>query len=192
MRSSWGVPPKALVIGCTCALSGVKGLDQLIGVFGGLASVHRDAFLVLSGEGPEEAALRGLARSVGLQGRIVFTGFADRPIETAAAYDIGVLNSVREGFPNAVLEYMAAGIPVVSTRVGGIPEILTHGRNGLLIAPGDAAGLDDSLRLLLDGPQLRAELGSRAQQTVREGFTEDIMVDRVERLFRDLTRREAQ
>jgi glycosyltransferase involved in cell wall biosynthesis len=192
IRSGWGIPAGAVVIGCTCALSEVKGLDRLIQVFAGLASVYRDVFLVLSGEGPEEAHLKGLARSAGLEGRVIFAGFTDRPEETAAAYDIGVLNSLREGFPNAVLEYMAAGIPVVGTRVGGIPEIVAPGRNGFLIKAGDSAGLDDSLRLLLDSPRLRVEIGGRARATVRERFTEDIMVDRVEALFKTLARREAE
>jgi glycosyltransferase involved in cell wall biosynthesis len=192
LRRRWGVPGTAVVIGCTCALSTVKGLEGLIEIFAGLAATYRDAFLVLSGEGPEEAALRGMARSAGVEGRVIFAGFTDRPAKAAAAYDIGVLNSAREGFPNAILEYMGAGIPVVSTRVGGIPEILVHQSNGLLIDAGDSAALGESLRLLLDNPDLRKNLGRRAQQTVREGFSEDGMVDRVETLFKKLACAEAE
>jgi glycosyltransferase involved in cell wall biosynthesis len=184
VRRGWGVPVDAEVIGCTSSLGRVKGLEGLITAFGRVAAGHPESYLVLSGEGPEETALKRLAEASGVGNRVVFAGFTTRPTRAAAAYDIGVLNSEVEGFPNAVVEYMAAGTPVVSTRVGGVPEILTGGRNGLLIEPGNLEGLVAGLRSLLADPELRKELGRKARLTVEESFSEATMVDKVEALFK--------
>jgi glycosyltransferase involved in cell wall biosynthesis len=184
IRHEWGVPVDAKVIGCTSSLGSVKGLEGLITAFGRVATDHPEIHLVLSGEGPEETALKRVAEASGVSDRVVFAGFTAEPTRAAAAYDIAVLNSEVEGFPNAVVEYMAAGTPVVSTRVGGVPEILTDGRNGLLIEPGDLDALVAGLRSLLADPELRRQLGEKARLTVEEGFSEAGMVDRVEALFK--------
>jgi glycosyltransferase involved in cell wall biosynthesis len=187
VRRGWGLPPDATVIGCTSGLAKVKGLNNLISAFARLAVEYPNTYLVLTGEGPEETDLRGLVRAAGIEGRVVFAGFTAEPTKAAAAYDIAVLNSSIEGFPNVVIEYMGTGIPVVSTRVGGVGEILLDRVNGLLIEPGDVSALVESLQLLLADPGLRSELGRRARQTVDEGFSGNRMVDRVEKLFKKIT-----
>jgi glycosyltransferase involved in cell wall biosynthesis len=191
VRQRWGLTMEDTVIGCTSSLAKVKGIDALISAFAILAGDYPHVFLVLSGEGPEEPHLRDLARTAGLERRVVFGGFTDEPAKAAAAYDIAVLNSSVEGFPNTIIEYMAAGRPVICTGVGGIPEVVTDGVNGILIRPGDNQGLIENLRFLLSNPAAGRELGRRARETIRQGFSESIMVDKVEALFKKVISKES-
>jgi glycosyltransferase involved in cell wall biosynthesis len=88
-----------------------------------------------------------------------------------------------EAAPNAVLEAMAAGLPVVATRVGGIPEVLNHERNGLLVAPGDSGELATAILRLMDEPDLGARLGSAARQTIDARFSFARMTEEFEALY---------
>jgi glycosyltransferase involved in cell wall biosynthesis len=183
VRRTWGLTADHLVIGCTSGLAKVKGIDRLISVFAGLCGEYPRARLVLTGEGPEEAELRGQVRQAGIEDGVVFAGFSGETPKVAAAYDISVLNSSLEGFPNVIVEYMAAGRAVISTRVGGVVEIVEHGRNGLLIEPGDDEALGEALRRAMDDPDMRNRLGREARRTVEERFTETSMADSLEAVF---------
>jgi glycosyltransferase involved in cell wall biosynthesis len=186
-RRRWGLSEKDLVIGSTAQLSGVKGLDRLIGVFKTLAS-RVDARLVITGEGSDLPALEAQAAGLGIAELVVFAGFSDRPGMAAAAYDVAVLNSTQEGFPNSLVEYLAAGTAVVSTDVGGVGEILQDGVNGLLVDPGDDEGLLEALTRLADDRDLRLKLGREGLKAIERDFSEDVMVDRLERLFEERIR----
>jgi glycosyltransferase involved in cell wall biosynthesis len=98
----------------------------------------------------------------------------------SAAYDIAVLNSYSEGFPNTLVEYFAAGRAVVCTNVGGIPEMAEDGENALMIPPGDQRSLEEKILQLIEHPELRARLGSRALATLEAGFTEEKMIEDLE------------
>jgi len=183
IRKGWGLAREHLVVGCTSGLAKVKRIDALISVFAGLRVKHPEVRLVIAGEGPEEAGLREKAREAGAGDSVVFAGFTADPAMVAAAYDIAVLNSSIEGFPNVLVEYMAAGKPVVSTRVGGVTEILEDRKNGLLVEPGDTDGLTKALLELMRDRETRDRLGREARRKVEAGFTEDKMLDRLEALF---------
>lgn len=183
-RRDWGLSGSDLVIGCTAQLAAVKGMDGLIRVFGQVLAAHPECALVLTGEGSEREALGRLAEDLGVSGRVVFPGFSRNPVLASAAYDIAVLNSHSEGFPNTLVEYFAAGKAVVTTHVGGIPEMVEDGKNGIMIAPGDEEALLESISLLIERPDLRRQMGARALATVKEGFTEDMMIAAYERVFK--------
>jgi L-malate glycosyltransferase len=183
LRRAWGVPPQAMVIGSTSTLAEGKGLAGLISAFKAVCETCEGCRLVITGQGPDRARLEDLARRLGVSDRVVFAGFTTEPLRTAAAYDIAVLNSAIEGFPNVIVEYMAVSRPVVATDVGGIPEILRDGENGLVVRSGDDAQLVRKLRLLAGDPGLRQRLGRGAIDTVRKGFSRDIMVEKTEALF---------
>jgi glycosyltransferase involved in cell wall biosynthesis len=182
-RRRWGLSGSDLVIGCTAQLAAVKGLDGLIRVFARVVAEHPDSALVLTGEGPERESLEGLARELGISGRVIFPGFSRDPGLASASYDIAVLNSHSEGFPNTIVEYFAAGRAVVCTSVGGIPEIVEDGKNGLMIDPGDDRALGEKIMLLAEQPELRKRLGEGALETLKAGFTEDRMIEDYERVF---------
>jgi glycosyltransferase involved in cell wall biosynthesis len=186
VRRAWGLTGDQTVVGCTSGLAAVKRIDRLIAAFMSVSPEHPEARLVLTGEGPDEARLRECVRAAGLEDRVIFAGFSGEPQRVAAAYDIAVLNSSIEGFPNVIIEYMAAGRPVISTRVGGVSEILEDGRNGIMIEPGDGPALENALRALLSNPGLRGRLGREARRSIEKGFTEDDMIERLEALFRAL------
>jgi glycosyltransferase involved in cell wall biosynthesis len=188
-RSHWGVSDGGLVVGSTCQIAAVKGLDRLISVFKEALEKHPNCWLVLTGEGPETARLKSLSSTLGIADRVVFAGFSTDPMRASAAYDIAVLNSTSEGFPNSVVEYFAAARPVICTNVGGIPEMVKAGENGLLIPPGDDRALLDGIVGLLGNPERRDELGRNALATLKRGFTEGIMVDSFERVLKDVTAR---
>jgi len=182
-RGRWGLSASNLVIGCTAQLATVKGLDGLIRVFKQVLAGHPECALVLTGEGPEREYLERLAADLGISDRVVFHGFSTRPQLASAAYDIAVLNSHSEGFPNTLVEYFAAARAVVCTRVGGMPEMVEDGKNGFMIPPGDDQALLEKISLLIERPGLRTQMGAGALATLKEGFTEDKMIDGYERVF---------
>ncbi len=138
-----------------------KGLADLIRAIGML---DRNRFqLEIVGEGPEEAALRQLAGSLGLAEQVRFSGPLDR-IEIARRYrqsDLFTLASWEEAFGDVFAEALASGLPVVGSDGGGIPELIRHGTNGLLVPPRQPLALAAAIRHLADHPELRAEIGRR-------------------------------
>jgi glycosyltransferase involved in cell wall biosynthesis len=142
---------------------------------------------LLVGEGGEAAHLKELALRDPLVGRVVFTGFrADVP-RILSACDLNVLTPVAgDSFPVALLEGAAAGLPAVATDVGGIKGICRDGVTGLLCPPGDVGAIAHSIARLLADPELRERLGRNAFAMIRNEYTEGIMLDKAEALFRRL------
>ena len=186
-RRRWGLSESDLIIGCTAQLAAVKGLDGLIRVFAGVVAEHPECALVLTGEGPERESLEGLTGEFGISDRVILPGFSRDPGLASAAYDIAVLNSHSEGFPNTLVEYFAAGRAVVCTNVGGIPEIVEDGKNGLMIDPGDNRALGEKILRLVEQPELRQRLGEGALETLKAGFTEERMIEDYELVFERVT-----
>jgi len=183
-RAQWRISPSNLIIGSTSQLTSVKGIERLIRVFRRITANHPHIRLVLTGDGYLRENLEKLSQELGIRDRVVFTGFSSDPVKTAAAYDIAVCNSSFEGFPNTVVEYFAAGRPVITTAVGGIPEMACHAENALLIPPDDDETLYHSLIRLIESPQLRDFLGKNAAETIAHGFSEEIMLDRLESFYK--------
>jgi glycosyltransferase involved in cell wall biosynthesis len=100
--------------------------------------------------------------------------------------NVSVLPSLSEGLSNVLLESMAAGVPVVATRVGGTPEAVEHGETGLLVPPSDPQGLAEAIARLLQEPELAARIGAAGRQSVRDRFSMDKMVHATEQLYLDL------
>lgn len=130
-------------------------------------------------------SLQALINEQGLAGRVVLAGFRRDVPELLQRMRIVCLTSHTEGTPNVVLEAMAAGRPVVATRVGGVPELITDGVNGLLVEPGDAEGLARAIVRLLDDPDLAQRLASAGQQMVEQKYGCDRVVRELERLYCD-------
>jgi glycosyltransferase involved in cell wall biosynthesis len=159
-----------------------KGHRVLIEALKGLPDVS----LVIVGDGPLRAALESMTREWGVADRVVFLGeVSDVPAVLAKA-ELFVLTSFNEGLPLAVLEAMAAGLPVVATRVGGTPELVIPGENGVLVDPGDPIGTRAAIRMLLDDPHLAGRFGRRGHEIALEGFTHERMVHAVVGVYEEL------
>lgn len=145
-----------------------------------------EAIFVLAGDGPEREPLEALARRLGLADRVRFLGRREDVPELLAACDLFVLPSLYEGSSLAVLEAMAAGIPIVSSAIGGTDELIEDGRSGLLVPPGDAEALAAALRRALGEQELREEMAARARERVESGLRRERMAGRVEEVYREL------
>lgn len=165
-----GLPPGRLVVGAVGRLSPEKGFDLLIRAVDQLLSEGLDLHLVIAGEGDERARLEALAAGLGRRERVTLLGYRpDTPL-LYQALDAFALSSHREGLPNVVLEAMALEAPVVATRVGGVPRLVRDGENGLLVEPGDGAGLGAALGRLLRDAGLRARLAREGRRTAETAY----------------------
>ena len=175
-------PPGDLVVGCLGRFVPEKGLDVLLRALPRLDGVTA----VLVGDGPERASLETLAEELGVADRVLFPGWLDRPASQLGALDVLVSPSHSEALPLAVIEGMLAGLPVVATNVGSVSEAVVEGETGLLVDPGDVAGLAAAIRRLRDDPELRAGLGSRGRELAASRFTPEAMARAFESLYREV------
>ena len=180
---SWGVPPDAFVIGAVARLAPVKNHAVLLRA---LARLGEETHLVLIGEGSARAALEELARKLHVDARVHFTGELLEPTNLHQFFDVSVLCSRSEGFPNSVIEALAAGCPVVATPVGGVPEVIVHRRTGLLVAVDDVDTLAASLEELRGDAGLRERLREAGLACVRIKYHQSVVIARLEALYQDL------
>jgi glycosyltransferase involved in cell wall biosynthesis len=188
VRRELAIPPTAPVVGTVCQLRPEKGLDLLVTAASELVPRYPELRILIAGDGVEEGALRALVGRYGLGANVLLLGTRTDIPDVVAAFDIGVCCSHFEGTPLSVMEYMAAGKPVVASDVGGLPELIQHGVHGLLVEPGSPPALADALANLLDEPQRRATLGSQAQERQTREFDLDHAVRRIENLYEELFR----
>ncbi len=141
--------------------------------------------LDLVGDGPLEGELKSLTRELGLSERVNFLGYQRDPAGRLACGHVFVLATRSEAFPRSVLEAMRAGLPVVASRVGGIPEAVSQGVEGLLVPPGEIEDLAAALRRLLRAPALRRELGARARRAYESRFRFERMAETTLALYRE-------
>jgi glycosyltransferase involved in cell wall biosynthesis len=182
-RAALGLPEGFLVV-AVGQLSEIKGHRYLIEAWPEVVRAHPAARLVLVGDGPRGPALQEQARRLGVDGSVFFLGFRPDGRRYAAAADVFVQPSLTEGMPNAVLEAMAAGRPVIATRVGGVPELITDGETGRLVPPADPAALAAAIASLLADEAERLRLGGAARARTRAEFSADTVRSAFEGLYR--------
>lgn len=163
-----------------------KAHDILIDAFALLAPTAPRLELFIVGDGPCADALKQHAAQRGVASRVRFLGHRDDVREILSGSDLFVLTSRSEAFPNSVMEAMAAALPVIATDVGGVPELIQHDVNGILIPVGDRSALVRSVRTLLDHPSRAAALGNSARETIASRFSFTRMVRSFEDLYRQL------
>ncbi|SLN69241.1 glycosyltransferase [Oceanibacterium hippocampi] len=159
-------PPGRLVIGAVGRLSGEKGFDLLIEAVGGLIRDGHDLELRIAGEGPERLSLEAQIAALGLADRVRLLGFAQDTRSLFEGFDIFCLSSHREGLPNVILEAMAMEVPILSTRVGGMPAFGRDDGDMRLVDPGSAEGLREGLAPLCSDAALRRRLAVAARERV--------------------------
>lgn len=174
--AGFGVPLAGRLIGAIANFYPTKGLAYLIEAF---ATVHAhcpDAHLVIIGDGQLRAVLVRLIRHHRLETAVHLPGRVPNAARLLPAFDAYALTSIKEGFPYAILEAMAAGLPIVASRIGGVPEMIEHESWGLLIPAKHVPATAAALQRLLDDPALAARLGAAARQRVVTEFTLERMV----------------
>jgi glycosyltransferase involved in cell wall biosynthesis len=184
-RRNLGLPPEGLVVGTVARLDSVKNLPLLVEAARRcLESI--DAWFCIIGGGPEEGTIRSMTDQPTLRGRVVLAGSRQEARDLLAAFDLFVLTSDVEGLPNAVMEAMALGLPIVCTDVGGCRELIDDDVEGYLVPSRDAALMTDRiLRLAADG-DLRARLGAAARRRAMRDFASERMVGETEAILSEL------
>jgi glycosyltransferase involved in cell wall biosynthesis len=182
-REVWGVPPAAFVIGCVSRLAPVKNHQFLIRA---LAVLPPRFHLVLIGDGQVRRDLESLAAELGVTARVHFTGEVLSEKNLHQFFDVSALVSRSEGFPNAIVEALAARRPVVATSVGGIPDLVKHESTGLIVEQDDVEMLAAHLSRLSQDAKLASMLGEAGCAMVRQHFHEDIVIAQLSKVYDDL------
>jgi glycosyltransferase involved in cell wall biosynthesis len=184
LRRELDIDARALVVGYVGRFVPVKDLGTLIRAFAAAHRTCHDLILMLAGDGPQRPNLERLAEELGIVSRVRFIGWRDDLAAVYGAMDICAVSSLNEGTPVALIEAMAAGRAVVSTAVGGVPDVVAHGETGLLVSPRAVEELAGALVRLATRPDERARLGAAARSAVAQYSVERLVRD-VDRLYRE-------
>ena len=185
-RAELGVPDGALVVGIVASLTPVKDHPTLLRAAAQLRATHPELHLVLIGEGTDRQALERLASELGIASAVHFAGFRVNGGNLHAAFDISALCSVSEGFPNSIVEAMAARKPVVCTDVGSCREAVVDWVTGFLVPPSRPDAFAGALQRLIADPALRARMGEAGRARARQRHQARQVLDSVEMLYRAL------
>ncbi len=173
LRRTYGLPVDQRLLAFVGRCERDKGVAELLDAFTGLQKRFPDLYLVCLGEGGFRKELLRIAGERGLEGAVHAPGRADHGTVAGVlrSADLFCLPSWGEGMPNVLLEAMACGLPCVATRVGGIPEVLVDGRNGLLVEARDVRALESALSELLQNPDRASVFGQHARKTIQQTFS---------------------
>jgi glycosyltransferase involved in cell wall biosynthesis len=186
LRRQLGLPLSARLVAVFSRLNRMKGVQYFLDAAIVLAGTFPDVCFLVVGDGGCKEELKEQASSLGLGQRIVFTGFRSDVPDLLSEAAISVLPSLSEGTSNTLLESMAAGIPVIATRVGGNPEVIEDGVSGLLVPPRDSAALAAAVGCLLEDDGLATRLGQAGMRRVSELFSLERSVRETEHLYQRL------
>jgi glycosyltransferase involved in cell wall biosynthesis len=184
-----GLPPGRLVVGAVGRLSPEKGFDLLIHSVHHLLKNGTDLELVIAGEGDDRPRLEALMRELNVEDRVHLLGYRADTIALYEAMDLFALSSFREGLPNVLLEAMALEVPVIASRIAGVPRLVQDGANGLLVAPGSVEDLTRALKALAENVELRAQLGRAGRRTVETRYSFAGRMRKIGSLYDDLLSR---
>jgi len=186
LRQELGLPPHARLVAVFSRLNRMKGVEYYLDAARIVAGSYPDVRFLVVGDGGSKKGLEELASRLELGERIVFTGFRSDVPDLLPEVSISVLPSLSEGTSNTLLESMAAGVPVIATRVGGNPEVVEDGVSGLLVPPRDSAALAAATVRLLEDEALALRVGQAGRQRVADLFSIDGSVHETERLYQRL------
>jgi len=187
MREHLGLKSDEFVIAAVGRLVKGKGYDVLLRAIHHLPSSDRPT-LLLAGDGNERQSLENLSTELGISEQARFLGFQNdiRPVLWSADVFVHVPTGFPEGTPNAILEAMAAGLPVIASKVGGIPEVVRDGETGLLVPPNDHKALAEAILTLKRDGELRKKLAERAQVWAKENHDAESMPAQIEAIYRQV------
>jgi len=185
-RRVLGIGPDRFAVGWIGRMTGVKRTDDVLRAFRRLRDRGVDACLCMIGDGPDRPAVERRAHELGLMRDTLFLGYQEEVAPFYAAFDAMILPSINEGTPVSAIEALAAGRPVVATRVGGVPDVVREGEDGFLVEAGDVDALADRLARLAADPELRERLGAAGRARVIPRYSVERLVDDIDLLYRSL------
>ncbi len=185
-RKELGIPLDSVVFGAVARLDPVKGNDFLIEAMAQVVKQFSNARLIIAGDGSQRGLLEGRIKELGIEENVLLLGFRKDIPEILQMIDVFVLASLNEGMGRVILEAMACEKPIVATRVGGIPELVEHGKQGFLVEPAEPSSLSQAmLELAVDGEK-RKFFGTNGKRKVSEMFSIEKMIKDIEALYEDL------
>lgn len=185
-RRSLGVEADTFLVGWAGRMTAVKRVPDVLESFRRLREGGTNATLCLVGDGPDREALEQLAHDLGVVRHCLFLGYQEEMGRWYEIFDAFVLPSANEGTPVVAIEALAAGTPVVATRVGGIPDVVEDGVTGFLVDPGDTEALAERLGRLARDPELRTRLGEAGLARMPSRYAVERLVADVDELYRSL------
>ncbi len=178
-RKQLNLPDAKHIIGIIATLRSWKGHCHLIEAFSRLIKQHKNLHLLIVGEGPVREPVETLVADFNLKEEVTFAGNQENTVPWFQSIDTFVLPSyANEGVPQALMQAMACGLPVIGGAVGGLPETIEEGKTGLLFPPKDVSALVDAIEKLLADPPLAKQMGEAGYDTARKKFGIDIMLDK--------------
>ncbi len=182
-RKEWHLDDDVILIGTAGRLVPVKGHTILLKALNNLSERHPTVRLLIVGDGPLRDSLKTEARGLGLEEKVIFAGHQEQSYDFIHMMDIFVLPSLHEGIPMVLLEALALERPVVASRVGGIPEVVSHGASGILVNPGNDDELAVGLQDLIQDREVAIALGVAGRHRVEQEFDAALMAKRTATLY---------
>ncbi len=185
IKRNLGVAENCFVVGTAGRLTIVKGHRYLIEAAREILNARPDTTFIFLGDGELLDELKNMTTELGIEKNVKFTGWRSDVAEVISVFDVFVLPSLNEGMGRVLVEAMALGKPVVASNVGGISDLVIHGRNGLLVPAADSRALADELEFLMKNSEKRKAMG-REGKKMAVSYSADSMVRKIERLYREL------
>jgi glycosyltransferase involved in cell wall biosynthesis len=186
VRERFGIPQDRFLIGWLGRMTEIKRVGDLLSALAVLRSRGVDADLMLVGDGPLREELEQSAQGLGIADACHFAGFSEQVSAFLGAFDAVALTSANEGTPVTLIEALAAEVPVVSTDVGGVSDVVQHGSSGFLVPAGDVDSIARSLELLATSADLRRSFGRAGREYVLPRYSVPRLVNDVDSLYRSL------
>jgi len=185
LKKELGIPQNSLIVGTAGRLVPVKGPEFLIKAAKYIISKYPDTYFIFTGDGPLENALNRKAREMGISENIIFLGWRDDVAKIISIYDIFVLPSLNEGMGRVLAEAMALGKPIVASNIGGIPDLVIHGKNGFLVPPKNPKELAKYIQVLIEDKDKREKMGLKGKE-MSLNFSAEIMIEKIASLYEEL------
>ena len=182
-RTELGIPSDANVLTTVAVLRPQKGIQYMIQALPGILASNPNTYYLVVGDGSHREPLMEEVNRATVSNRVIFTGMRKDIARLLAASDVFVLPTLTEALPTVLAEAMAAKLPIVASRVGGIPEMVTDGENGYLVEAGDLDGLATACIHLLNHSEQRVAMGMEGWQLVNQKFNIERQVDKLEELY---------
>jgi glycosyltransferase involved in cell wall biosynthesis len=187
-KDSLGIPPSSRIMGTVANLRREKEYPFLLTAFKHLLGRHQDVQLLCVGGGPLLEEIKELSRDLGIDKKVIFTGYVENVPDHLAIMDLFVLCSSSEGFPNTLIQAMSMEVPVIVTAVGECPEIVDDGSNGFLFAPGDQERFVSTACALMEDQEAAAAIARNGKQKVTATYSLGRMIDHYFEYFRRVAR----
>ncbi len=189
-RKTLEIPPTAFVIGNVADLREPKGQSFLLRAFADVVRrTEEDVYLIIQGQGPLESSLRSLAKELGIEGRVKIDTTRQNRLEVIRSFQVFVLPSLTERFPNPLVDTMAMSLPCIATDVGAIPEVVVNGVTGLIVPAKSVEQMAEAILKVIGDPSMAKDFGARGREFVERQFTVRQMGLEHERVYDELLKK---